>query len=314
MVKTFRRRGALDRLMKGLRRQAEAAWRKRSGLTPAQLWSLALGVVEPTAETTELLNCSPCSRHWLEEIRQAVGSHDQLRAVQRAVILSVAVRLLAQQRLARRSDARFADDNQDQQPLEFSSDDVSDREIVNKLFRRVQEDDEQVVFAKFVECYQKQLFLLLYAKCRNNADDAEDALQETLIQVFKQLKAKRFDPKQDGWAWTKRIAIHTAITLWRKRDRRDRSKTDWRENDGEAWDPVDGNAPRRPPVRSLPKTSSDSSGRWTGCRPNSKTPLSCSTWRETLVPRSRRFSTYRLRRSIRGSMRPARSCGSWLAT
>ncbi len=83
----------------------------------------------------------------------------------------------------------------------------------------------------------KQAFTALYptftdkigrylAKCLNNQTDAEDALQKTLIQVFKvlsgQTKAK-FDSKRRFWPWCYAVAQHQAVDVTRRQTRYNRA-------------------------------------------------------------------------------------------
>lgn len=68
---------------------------------------------------------------------------------------------------------------------------------------------------------QKMLYDLFKAKlmglCRrytSNRDDAQDVLQETFIKIFQHIKQLQEPSKLESWM--KRIAVNTAINLYRK--------------------------------------------------------------------------------------------------
>ena len=74
----------------------------------------------------------------------------------------------------------------------------------------------------------------------NNREDAEDALQDALLQAFSNLS--RFQGKSRFSTWLTRVAINSALMLLRKkRCRREVFAFDDSDDDAEtrAWDPVD---------------------------------------------------------------------------
>ncbi len=83
------------------------------------------------------------------------------------------------------------------------------------LATRAQRGD-QSAFAQLVEIYQTPVYNLAY-RMLGNAEDAEDAAQETFLRAYAQLKRFRSDQKFATWLLT--IAAHHCIDRLRRRKR-----------------------------------------------------------------------------------------------
>lgn len=81
------------------------------------------------------------------------------------------------------------------------------------LVARAQQGDH-TAFAQLVEQYQTPVFNLAY-RMLGNAQDAEDAAQETFLRVYKQFK--RYDRRQKFATWLLAIAAHHCIDRLRRR-------------------------------------------------------------------------------------------------
>lgn len=69
-------------------------------------------------------------------------------------------------------------------------------------------------FAQLVETYQKPVYNLCY-RMMHNAEDAEDAAQETFLRAYKNMR--RYDPNRPFSTWLLSIAAHYCIDQIRKR-------------------------------------------------------------------------------------------------
>ncbi len=69
-------------------------------------------------------------------------------------------------------------------------------------------------FTQMVEAYQRPVFNLCY-RMLGDAEDAEDAAQETFLRVYDHLK--RYDPGRSFATWLLAIAAHYCIDQLRKR-------------------------------------------------------------------------------------------------
>lgn len=78
---------------------------------------------------------------------------------------------------------------------------------------QAQKGDQQA-FAHLVEMYQKPVYNLCY-RMLGNAEDAEDAAQETFLRCYKSFK--RYDNKRPFSTWLLSIAAHYCIDQIRKR-------------------------------------------------------------------------------------------------
>lgn len=96
-----------------------------------------------------------------------------------------------------------------------------------KLIQRIRRGDRSA-FRDLVDRYGDYVYRVTYSVLRDEKE-AEDAAQETFIQVYKSLPDYRL---QGFKTWITRIAINKAIDLKRKRDRRQE----------ENWDPIEVDA------------------------------------------------------------------------
>lgn len=69
-------------------------------------------------------------------------------------------------------------------------------------------------FTQLVETYQKPVYNLCY-RMLHNAEDAEDAAQETFLRAYKNMR--RYDPNRPFSTWLLSIAAHYCIDQIRKR-------------------------------------------------------------------------------------------------
>ncbi len=81
------------------------------------------------------------------------------------------------------------------------------------LVARAQQGDH-TAFAQLVERYQTPVYNLAY-RMLGNAQDAEDAAQETFLRLYKQFK--RYDRRQKFATWLLAIAAHHCIDRLRRR-------------------------------------------------------------------------------------------------
>lgn len=98
------------------------------------------------------------------------------------------------------------------------------RAIGEELIEKMKKGDRSA-FHEFVKLYGQTVFRIAYSVLHDEKE-AEDAAQETFLQVYKSLSAYR---SQGIKSWLTRITVNKAIDLKRRRDRR-------RE---EQWDPAD---------------------------------------------------------------------------
>lgn len=78
---------------------------------------------------------------------------------------------------------------------------------------KAQKGDPQA-FTYLVETYQRPVYNLCY-RMLGNAEDAEDAAQETFLKAYKAIK--RYDPKRSFSTWLLSIAAHYCIDQIRRR-------------------------------------------------------------------------------------------------
>lgn len=69
-------------------------------------------------------------------------------------------------------------------------------------------------FASLVDTYSGKIFTLL-ERMLDNAQDAEDALQETFLKAFRSIR--NFEGRSSLLTWINRIAINEALMILRKR-------------------------------------------------------------------------------------------------
>ncbi len=77
---------------------------------------------------------------------------------------------------------------------------------------QAQKGDQQA-FTNIVEAYQKPVYNLCY-RMLNNAEDAEDAAQETFLRAYRSLK--QYDHSRQFSTWLLSIAAHYCIDQIRK--------------------------------------------------------------------------------------------------
>ena len=79
----------------------------------------------------------------------------------------------------------------------------------------------------------KRAFSTIYSVTRNR-EDAEDALQDSMLRAFQHLR--QFDGRSSFATWFTRIGINSALMILRKQRVRQETSFDATE-DGETWDP-----------------------------------------------------------------------------
>jgi RNA polymerase sigma-70 factor (ECF subfamily) len=75
-------------------------------------------------------------------------------------------------------------------------------------------DGNSIAFSKLVESYQKPVYNLCY-RMLGNAEDAEDASQETFLRAYKAMR--RYDRRRPFSTWLLSIAAHYCIDQIRRR-------------------------------------------------------------------------------------------------
>jgi RNA polymerase sigma factor (sigma-70 family) len=78
-------------------------------------------------------------------------------------------------------------------------------------------------FRQFVDKYSQHVYKVTYSVLRD-VKEAEDAAQETFLQIYKSLPEYR---NQGLKTWISRIALHKAIDAKRRRDRRREQSVDY---------------------------------------------------------------------------------------
>ena len=73
---------------------------------------------------------------------------------------------------------------------------------------------DDLAFSRLVEAYQRPVYNLCY-RMMGNANDAEDAAQETFIRAYKALN--RYDPSRKFSTWLLSIASNYCIDQHRRR-------------------------------------------------------------------------------------------------
>jgi RNA polymerase sigma-70 factor, ECF subfamily len=69
-------------------------------------------------------------------------------------------------------------------------------------------------FESLVQPHSKSIFRALY-RITKNREDAEDALQDSFLKAFAHLRS--FDNRSQFSTWLRRIAINSALTIFRKK-------------------------------------------------------------------------------------------------
>jgi len=85
----------------------------------------------------------------------------------------------------------------------------SEREWVRRA-----RDGDQIAFGRLVAAYQNPVYNLAY-RMLGNADEAEEAAQETFLRVY--IKFHTYDPQRSFRSWMLSIASHYCIDRLRRR-------------------------------------------------------------------------------------------------
>ncbi|MFU8847562.1 MAG: sigma-70 family RNA polymerase sigma factor [Opitutales bacterium] len=93
---------------------------------------------------------------------------------------------------------------------------VSDRDLDWAVVQKVQAGNVGA-FDQLVQKYRQQIFSVIY-NMTSNREDASDLTQETFIKAFQAIG--RFRGKASFFTWIYRIAVNTAVTFIKKRNRR----------------------------------------------------------------------------------------------
>lgn len=95
-----------------------------------------------------------------------------------------------------------------------------------QLVKRAQTGDSEAL-EELVSRYDAKAYSLVY-RMLGNREDAEDALQDTFLNVVRSLG--RFEARSSFSTWLYRIAANAALTKLRKRGRQDRSEAEFLED------------------------------------------------------------------------------------
>jgi RNA polymerase sigma factor (sigma-70 family) len=87
----------------------------------------------------------------------------------------------------------------------------------------------KLAFTEICNRYSELAFRMIY-RVTKNQEDAEDALQETLLSAYKHLRS--FEGRSKFSTWLTRIAINSALVTLRKRRRRPEISIDERSFEG----------------------------------------------------------------------------------
>lgn len=86
---------------------------------------------------------------------------------------------------------------------------------IERIIERIRSGDRHA-FREIVELYSRHVFHITYSVL-HDSKEAEDAAQEAFVQVYKSLPQYR----NEGFkTWLSRIALHKALDIKRKQDRR----------------------------------------------------------------------------------------------
>ena len=165
---------------------------------------------------------------------------------------------------------------------------------------------ETVALETLCRANAKKLFRTVHRITRNR-EDAEDAVQDSLLSAF--LTLKSFDGRSTFSTWLTRIGINSALMLLRRRRRS-------REVPPCAWD-KDENLFDVPDSAPIPKdvTQSANRGYFLGTRsatlaPHFAASLSSKCRKNTHSGRRRHISAFRFRPPSRGSVAQKRRCAN----
>ncbi len=89
---------------------------------------------------------------------------------------------------------------------------ATEQDLVSRL-----QASEPAAYEELIESYADMVFRVAYRVLRNE-QDAEDAVQETFLTVYRRIGQFRGDAKFSSWLY--RIATNTALDLLRARNRK----------------------------------------------------------------------------------------------
>lgn len=95
---------------------------------------------------------------------------------------------------------------------------------------------EREEFARFVDYFSPRVYRVVL-KILNDSQDAEDALQETFLKVYRSLPA--FEGRSSLATWLYRIAVNEALMIVRKRKENTISIDEENENGEELSEPLE---------------------------------------------------------------------------
>lgn len=95
----------------------------------------------------------------------------------------------------------------------------------DELVKRAREGDNEAL-EELVTRYEVRVYNLVF-RMLGNREDAEDALQDTFMNVIRALS--RFEARSSFSTWLYRIAANSALTKLRKRGRKDKSESEFLE-------------------------------------------------------------------------------------
>ena len=129
-------------------------------------------------------------------------------------------------------------------------------EQVRALINKIQAGNTDA-FEPLVTAYEKTLYNLCY-KMLGNREDAEDAVQEAFIKIFRALNDYRGDSRFSTWIY--RIAVNTCNDMLRRKNRVQVISLYEQQEDGEETElqiPEEGNTPEELLERKLTRESVD---------------------------------------------------------
>src|SRR6266511_3784972 len=110
---------------------------------------------------------------------------------------------------------------------------VRQREQIESAHLAAARAGDERAFGELTRPLQRELHVHCY-RMLGSLDDADDALQETLLRAWRQLD--RFEPRAPFRAWLYRIATNVCLTMLARRARRDEVPSTSLENArGDSW-------------------------------------------------------------------------------
>ena len=99
---------------------------------------------------------------------------------------------------------------------------ITDSELIRRF-----KDGDAAALEELVARYEDKVYSLVY-RMLGNPQDAEDALQDTFLNVMRSLA--RFEERSSFSTWLYRIAANAALTRLRKRGRQEKSEAEFLED------------------------------------------------------------------------------------